>query len=333
MDNNKFFFRLLAVLITTVTLLLNPVFLSGGEAQALVPFDGSFSNGLLAPGIPTDQIIIRYRDPVRAQGLVVPDSLNQIQRLSDAAGRRLEYFREMSGEAHVLRLPERLPVDQVREISNRLMALPDVAYAEPDYMMLPTLMPNDPQYVQQWNYFAPSAGSFGINAPAAWDITTGSAAIVVAIIDTGITNHADLSGRTVPGYDFISDSRVANDGDGRDSDPSDPGDWITTAENISGFFQGCRVTNSSWHGTHVAGTIGAASNNSLGVSGINWQSKILPVRVLGKCGGATSDIADGMRWAAGLSVSGVSPNANPARVLNLSLGGTWKLLGNLSRCH
>ena len=94
-------------------------------------------------------------------------------------------------------------------------------------------------------------------------------------------------GRTVPGYDFISDYRDANDGDGRDSDPSDPGDWITSAESSSGYFAGCQVTNSTWHGTHTAGTIGAASNNGIGVAGVNWNSKILPVRVLGKCGGYT----------------------------------------------
>ena len=98
-------------------------------------------------------------------------------------------------------------------------------------------------------------------------------------------------------------------------------DWITAAESSSGYFAGCQVHNSSWHGTHTAGTIGAASNNGVGVAGVNWNSKILPVRVLGKCGGYTSDIADGMRWAAGLSVSGVPANANPAKVLNLSLGG------------
>jgi subtilisin family serine protease len=201
------------------------------------------------------------------------------------------------------------------------MTLPEVEYAEPDAILQHTLIPNDPQYSNQWHYFAPSAGNYGINAPAAWDITTGSASIVAAVIDTGITNHADLIGRTVPGYDFISDPLVANDGDGRDSDPSDPGDWITAAD-ASGYFAGCAITNSSWHGTHTAGTIGAASNNSLGVAGINWNSKILPVRVLGKCGGYTSDIVDGMRWAAGLTVSGVPNNANPAKVINLSLGGS-----------
>ena len=114
-----------------------------------------------------------------------------------------------------------------------------------------------------------------------------------------------------------TDAWTANDGGGRDADPSDPGDWVAA----SVCYSGSPALNSSWHGTHTAGTIGAASNNGQGVAGVNWNSKILPVRVLGRCGGYTSDIADGMRWAAGLPVSGVSTNANPAKVLNLSLGG------------
>src|SRR4030042_5320443 len=114
---------------------------------------------------------------------------------------------------------------------------------------------------------------------------------------------------------------MGDDGGGRGGDPSDPGDWITSAESASGFFAGCYPGNSSWHGTHTAGTIGASGNNSLGVAGIDWNTKILPVRVLGKCGGDTSDIVDGMRWAAGLTVSGAPANANPAKVISISLGG------------
>ena len=272
--------------------------------------------------LPTDQVIIKYRALVTRQDAFSPASAAEMQRLSDAAGVQLTYEREMSGDAYVMSLPSRMPLAEVQAIADSSSALPEVEYAEPDAIMVPMLTPNDPQYPNQWHYFAPGAGQYGINAPAAWDLTTGSPSIVVAVIDTGITNHVDLNGRTVQGYDFISDSRTANDGDGRDNDPSDPGDWITTAESSSGFFSGCQVRNSSWHGTHTAGTIGAASNNNTGVAGVNWNSKILPVRVLGKCGGMLSDIADGMRWAAGLSVSGVATNAaNPAKVLNLSLGG------------
>jgi serine protease len=266
----------------------------------------------------TDQIIIKYKATANMRGVHAAASPVRMSQLSAVAGVPLTYVREMSGNAYVLGLPAKLPISQVQTISDQLMTVDDVAYAEPDRILQHTLTPNDPQYINQWHYH----DTWGINAPGAWDITTGSTNIVVAVIDTGITNHADLAGRTVAGYDFISDAQVANDGDARDSSPSDPGDWITSAESSSGYFQGCPVTNSSWHGSHVAGTIGASSNNDVGVTGINWVSKILPVRVLGKCGGYNSDIIDGMRWAAGLSVSGVPANANPAKVINMSLGGS-----------
>src|SRR5215510_5028765 len=259
---------------------------------------------------PTNQIIIKYRASAGTQQF---DSA-KMTALSAAAGETLSYKRAMSGNAHVLTLPTRMAPAAVEAMARKLAALPNVEYAEPDYVMRPLLTPNDPSYPAQWHYYE-SVG--GINAPAAWDITTGSASIAVAVIDTGITDHPDLAGRWVGGYDFIADVPTANDGNGRDSDPHDPGDWVTA--NLCG--PGEPAENSSWHGTHVAGTIGAASNNGLGVTGINWVSPIVPIRVLGRCGGFTSDIVDGMRWAAGLTVSGVPANANPAKVLNLSLGG------------
>ena len=157
--------------------------------------------------------------------------------------------------------------------------------------------------------------------PQAWDISTGNPNIIVAVIDTGHRPHVDLASRIIGGYDFISNALAANDGDARDADPQDPGDWITLEESSNGYFAGCPVRDSTWHGTHVAGTISAVTNNGQGVAGVNWGAKLLSVRVLGKCGGAVSDIADGMRWAAGLSAPGVPNNPNPAKVLNLSLGG------------
>ena len=268
--------------------------------------------------MPTDQIIVKYKIPASMKGAISPASALEMQRLSDAAGVPLTYAREMSGDAYVLGLPSPMPLAEVQAIADRLSALPEVEYAEPDAIMQHTLTPNDPRYTDQWHYFAPGSGHYGINAPAAWDITTGSPSIVVAVVDTGITNHVDLAGRTVSGYDFITSVAIANDGTGRDSDPGDPGDWIALNE----CYPGSPADNSSWHGTHTAGTIGAASNNGVGVAGVNWSSKILPVRVLGKCGGSTSDIADGMRWSAGLAVAGVPANGNPAKVLNLSLGGS-----------
>ncbi len=273
-----------------------------------------FKQGDALDEAPTDQIIIKYEASADLSGIHAPAHPNRMRALSAVAGVQLEYFREMSGDAHVLRLPGRAPLPQVRLIADRLMTLADVEYAEPDGILRHALTPNDPLYSSQWHYFE----AYGINAPAAWDITTGSSGLTIAVIDTGTLNHVDLSGRTLPGYDFISDVFTANDGDGRDSDPGDPGDWNAAGE----CGPGSQAEDSSWHGTHVAGTIGAASNNGIGVAGVNWNSRILPIRVLGKCGGLTSDIVDGMRWAAGLSVPGVPANANPAKVLNLSLEGS-----------
>lgn len=314
-----------------VIALILPAGLYGQEpGLANAPAQPAAANALLAEqGLPTDQIIIKFKDPVLAADSLAANPDQMMARLSQAAGVRLSYYRPMSGEANVLKLPEPLPLAEVEATSAALSALPEVAYAEPDRILQidgqPELVklaagvtPNDPLFGDQWHYGYTAGTSEGLNLLPAWDITTGSASTVVAVIDTGILNHADLAGRTVPGYDFISDPFMGNDGNGRDSDPSDPGDWVTADE--CGYAHTAR--NSSWHGTHVAGTIGAATNNGVGGAGVNWTAKILPVRVLGKCGGSTSDIVDAMRWSAGLAVSGVPNNANPAQVLNLSLGGT-----------
>ena len=140
---------------------------------------------------------------------------------------------------------------------------------------------------------------------------------MVAVIDTGYLAHSDLIANILPGYDFIDDPFISQDGDGRDSDALDPGDWETADQ----CYAGSPASDSSWHGTHVAGSIAAKTDNGTGVAGVAFDARILPVRVLGRCGGYMSDIADGMIWAAGGTVSGVPANANPAQVLNLSLGG------------
>ena len=199
---------------------------------------------------------------------------------------------------------------------------PSIIAVEPDMRMRVATTPSDPSFSSQWDMSDAGAGAadYSVRAPAAWEITTGSSDLVIAVLDTGITSHSEFVGRTVAGYDFISDIPTANDGNGRDSNPADPGDWITPSEAANGYFSGCNVENSSWHGTHVAGTIGAAGNNASGIAGLNWTSKIQPIRVLGKCGGYDSDISDAIRWAAGGTVSGVPANATPARIISLSLG-------------
>lgn len=209
-----------------------------------------------------------------------------------------------------------------------LQAMPDVLYAQPNYIYrIQDTTPNDPRYREQWHYFKNGTGAGsspgGIGLPLVWDFTKGSASVVVAVIDTGILpNHPDIIGspNLVPGFDMISDTFMANDGDGRDPDPTDPGDAVTAGECGSGWPPFAQPN--SWHGTHVAGIIGVGnSNNGLGVAGVNWNVKVQPIRVLGKCGGTTTDIADAIRWASGLPVPGVPNNTTKARVINMSLGG------------
>lgn len=281
--------------------------------------------------LPTDQIIVRFRDAAGPASLSAADTAVLAERLSATAGVSLSFVRPISDGTYVLRLPARVEVAEAADVSARLAALPDVEYAEPDAIMqivrsprLPAgpasaqLTPNDTRFADQWHYRYEPGVEEGLNLLPAWNITTGAANTVVAVVDTGIRSHADLAGRTLPGYDFIDDVAVANDGNGRDADPADPGDWTTSNQ----CFLGSSAEDSSWHGTHVAGTIGAASNNGSGVAGVNWLAKVVPVRVLGRCGGYLSDIVAGTRWAGGLAVPGVPANANPADVINLSLGGS-----------
>jgi serine protease len=197
-------------------------------------------------------------------------------------------------------------------VINSLKNDPNVEYVEEDTRMYPTFVPNDTRYAEQWGYYEATGG---INLPPAWDIVTGQG-VRVAVLDTGYRPHVDLAANIVGGYDFISNTFTGNDGNGRDNDARDPGDAVTASDCGDG-----RASNSSWHGTHVAGTIAAVTNNGSGVAGVAFGAKVVPVRVLGKCGGSTSDIADAIIWASGGAVSGVPANPNPARVINMSLGG------------
>jgi len=215
--------------------------------------------------------------------------------------------------------------DRTLELVKTMAARPDVEYAQPNYIFQISAVPNDPGFAQQWHYFDNGTGASrapgGINLPQVWDTNTGAAAVVVAVIDTGILpNHPDITGSPNPtaGFDMIGDPFIANDGGGRDNDPTDPGD--ASAANECG--AGSPAQPSSWHGTHVSGTVGVGStNNGVGVAGINWNVKLQAVRVHGKCGGTMVDINDAIRWAAGLPVPGTTPNPTPVKVINMSLGG------------
>jgi serine protease len=215
-------------------------------------------------------------------------------------------------------------------LAQRLARDPAVEYAVADQRRRALAVPNDPLYPNGLGGSGPAAGQWylraadstapaAIQAEPAWDVTVGAAGVRVAVLDTGVLyDHPDLltvagGGKLLPGYDMIDSAEVAADGDGRDSDASDPGDGAEC--------DGVQET-SSWHGTQVSGLVGALTDNATGMAGVGWLTPIVPVRVLGRCGGLDSDILAGMRWAAGLPVDGVPPNPNPVRVINLSLGGS-----------
>jgi len=263
----------------------------------------------------TDRIIVKYRT-TPASSLAQASQVRGTDMSAQRFGVVMDRVRTTALGSQVLKVDHKLSLADAAALANDIAASdPSVEYAEPDRIMRHTFTPNDTRYNEQWHYFETTAG---INAPAAWDKSTGSG-VVVAVIDTGYRPHADLAANILPGYDFIGDTFVSNDGNGRDSDASDPGDWINAGECSPG--DPATFEASSWHGTHVSGTIAAVTNNSNGVAGIAFNAKIVPARVLGKCGGYTSDIADAIIWASGGTVSGVPANANPAKVLSISLGG------------
>ncbi len=275
----------------------------------------------------TDQLIVKLSKPYPSTSSM---PVAQLRSLSASADVLLTDAHAMSGGAYVIKLPRSVTMAEAKAIAKKLTTNPNVDYAEPNFIMRHAAA-DEVHYTSQWDYRAADVEGGGIDLSAAWAVTTGSPDVIVAVIDSGILPHAGFPGNILPGYDFISEDRrgvflTANDGDGRDSDATDPGDWITALENAGkdaskGFFAGCGVKNSSWHGTHVAGTVAAVSKDGRGVTGVNQAARILPVRAWGKCGGYASDIVDAARWAAGLPVPGVPRNPYPAQVLNMSLDG------------
>ncbi|GIW33019.1 S8 family serine peptidase [Meiothermus sp.] len=242
------------------------------------------------PSVPfvDGELIVKFKPQV---------SLQSLNRLS-VSGIELQQVRPLGMERTYLYRANLNRADTLTLLQS-LQNRSDVEYAHPNYILSAQATPNDPQYPnQRWHYEA-------INLPGAWEIETGASnPVTVAVIDGGVVaGHPDLAGKLLSGYDFYSNTADAGDGDGRDSNPEDtsPG--------------------TDYHGNHVTGTVGAATNNNLGVAGVSWGAKILPIRALSGGNGTLADVADALRWAAGLNVAGVTANANPARVINMSLGG------------
>jgi len=281
---------------------------------------------------------INWASPAGTQVATWNDALYQgltseVKSVDDLFKIKTNYVRTTAQKATVVTLSSKLTAEQAEKYMATLSSNPSVASVEPDLLRRSTarargaatskvaqvaqasnqvVAPNDTLYPQQWNLH----GTKGISAPEAWKTTQG-AGVTVAVIDSGIVKHPDLDANVLPGYDFITEPSIARDGNGRDSDPTDQGNW----EEAGVCGADAEASESNWHGTHVAGSIAAIMNNKRGIVGVAPSTKILPVRALGMCGGYDSDIADAMVWAAGGTVEGVPANSNPAKIINLSLGG------------
>ncbi|MER5869726.1 S8 family serine peptidase [Streptomyces sp. NPDC002044] len=267
-----------------------------------------------AAAAPVENLIVGYKSSA-SEASSNTAAADDAAAKGKKAGKKAKFDRRLGTGAALVNLGQAVAPADAADVIAQFRADPDVAYVEPDsraYALAAT--PNDTDYAKQWDLFEPTAG---MNVPAAWDKTTGSG-VTVAVIDTGYVAHSDLAANTVAGYDFITSSTAARDGNGRDNNPADQGDWSAAGECSAT----SKASDSSWHGTHVAGTIAAATGNGKGIAGIAYNARIQPVRVLGKCGGATSDIVDAITWASGGSVPGVPANATPAKVINMSLGGS-----------
>ncbi|RAS33235.1 S8 family serine peptidase [Paraburkholderia bryophila] len=256
----------------------------------------------LEPDASNDRFIVKYRD-----GTAERDSTSavqsRLQKLSAAFPAKAHHFRRTGIGADVVTTGRKLNMKEAKAFMRAIASDPNVDYIEADREMSTTMAPNDPDYSRQWSLSSnqkAGSGYPGIRAEGAWDMANGAGA-VIAVVDNGTTSHADLNPNILPGYDFTATHRGGNG--------TNPGIITET----------CAV---DWHGTHVAGIAAALTNNGYGGAGVAPGAKVVPVRVMNACGrGYTSDIADGIVWAAGGTVSGVPANTHPAKIINLSLGG------------
>ena len=306
----------------------------------------------------SNSVVQTFEPHGRAQSVKIVQATTTSTDVKSLAGRvgiAIAKSRQITPSMHVMFLQTPLYGASVQAALDRLRADPAVKFADVDQRRFPLLVPDDPLFVAttgatgQWYMQTPSTVTGDLaatDAVTAWGLTTGSAGVVIADVDTGVRfDHPDLlraglGGRLLPGYDFVGQDYdpttgtllgtflSANDGDGWDPDPSDPGDWISASDQENSAFPSadCAIEDSSWHGTRVVGIYGAITNNDVGIAGMTWGSWILPVRALGKCGGYDSDIIAGIEWAAGISISTaatpVTDNPYPANIVNLSVGGS-----------
>lgn len=277
-----------------------------------------------------DRIIVKYRT-----GTPAARSLSgKLTTVDNAAARAMtatarasiggsivpvssSHVRQMAIGSDVIKLSRKLARTELDNLVRELSADPSVEYAEIDARMHPLHTPNDPFYANYQWHLQNTAG--GINMPEAWDLSTGEG-VVVAVLDTGVLpGHPDLGANLLEGYDFITHPFISRR-DTADRVPGgvDLGDWTVEYNEC---YDGSSPEPSSWHGTHVSGTVAQVTNNAEGVAGVAFNARVLPVRVLGRCGGQLSDIADAIVWASGGAVAGVAANEHPAEVINMSLGG------------
>jgi serine protease len=294
------------------------------SALAAPSFAGDAHLGALKAGGSYSRFIVKYKtDSAAASGGVA------LSRSLDAAAAKLtlpaaskgarvglhQVRRMLVPGASVIASDRALGRDEAAALMRQIAADPSVQFVQIDGIRRALATPNDPSFSKQWHY---ADSAVGIRAPTAWNTSTGTG-IVVAVVDSGILSHTDLSANILPGYDMISSTTgfsdaecrdagaspgcgKSDDGDGRDANPNDSSNIV--------------------HGTHVAGTIAAVTNNGAGGAGVAYNAKVVPVRALGNQGfGSDSDIADAVVWASGGTVPGVPANANPAEIINLSLGG------------
>jgi serine protease len=270
---------------------------------------------------PMQRFIVKLR---ATEDYTAPEGVTaRIGTLAARNGLALQEARYIVSGIHLMRVSPPAGGETLAQTLARLNADPEVEYAEVDERRHATATPDDTLFDEQWDL--QNAQPAAIDAIDAWSVTAGVPGLVIADLDTGVRfDHPDLrnatANRLLPGYNLISEPAVANNSDGRGPDASDLGDWISASDLKNPAFTNCPVANSSWHGTRVAGILGAISNNQTGVAGVTWDGWLEPVRVLGKCGGYDSDIIAGMAWAAGLPVAGVPQNPYPARIINMSLG-------------